>query len=144
MAPAVPNLDSRSKSSAALVSLLYPPVLLHPLQSPSVVEPALEVVLCRLQQRLELTPVHLPRLSLKIWAARWPNRAGQISLEHLGTSHCFILDWITPTSAQEDAAPPDVPPFTFFITVQLATTLTVSALEFQNKIPQRLDKKWYY
>lgn len=59
----------------------------------------------------------------------------------LERAHCFILDRITPTSAQEDAAPPDVPPFTFFITVQLATTLTVSALEFQNKIPQRLDKE---
>lgn len=72
MVPAEPKLPlfftEKVPGFAFFAALLYPPVFLHPLQSPSFVEPALEVVLCRLQQRLELTPVHYPQLSLRIWA----------------------------------------------------------------------------
>lgn len=86
---------------------------------------------------MELIPAHFPQLPLRISVNKptGPNEPGSPRTAP-GRGHWFILDGITPSTVQEDAASPDVPPFTFFTSVQLAATATLSAFEFQNKITQ--------
>lgn len=102
--PRVPREGSGVPPLAAAAPSRYPPVFLHPLQSPSLVEPALEVVLRRLQQGPELAPVHSRTLPLRIGAVKQQKRPPEPGppRDAVGRRTCLSPAATAPDTLQED------------------------------------------